>query len=90
MRHDRSPAASQARVRSRRSSSTRLSAQHSSAVGLQQVYLDNVDNLRLGDARPPLVPQALFEGSAVLVRIGRSSVISAEDISLAFGMVGFL
>ena len=33
--------------------------------------LDSVDNLRLGDARPPLVPQALFEGSAVLVRIAR-------------------
>jgi hypothetical protein len=31
---------------------------NSSAVGLQQVYLDSVDNLRLGDARPPLVPQA--------------------------------
>ena len=35
------------------------------------VYLDSVDNLRLGDARPPLVRQVLFEGSAVLVRIAR-------------------
>ena len=41
----------------------------SSAVGLQKVYLDSVDNLRLGEAGPPLVPQAPFEGSAVLVRI---------------------
>jgi hypothetical protein len=50
--------------------SAKLVLRHS-AIGLQQVYLDSVDNLRLGDARPPLVPQGLFEGSAVLVRIAR-------------------
>ena len=31
-------------------------AASSSAVRLQQVYLDSVDNLRLGEASPPLVP----------------------------------
>jgi hypothetical protein len=67
----------------------------SSAVGLQKVYLDSVDNLRLGEAGPPFVPQAPFEGSAVLVRIAGlncspsgSSMISTDDISSAFGMVG--
>jgi hypothetical protein len=59
---------------------------NTSAVGLQQVYLDSVDNLRLDDARPPVVPP-LFQGSAVLVRIcspSGPSVISAEEISSAW------
>ena len=54
-------------------------AASSSAVGLQQVYLDRVDNLRLGEAGPPLVPQALFEGSAALVRIAGLQFCSAAS-----------